>query len=503
MEGALHRFIRLLRLRGMRVSTAEAVDAFTAAAAVGVSDRAALEAALAAALLKDRRDTEVFADTFARFFSLRPALPDEEDLGHTHDDLADTGELTRMTWSDDPDADVQQGHSHGKPVDIRDFFRPEDLAAQYNLHQEASKVDLASLTQQLVLSAESSGADPSGGQRVQLEVDRLHDPGLPGELVRGGGSRLDVELTVAQQQALRDWLADPTGDLDPETAEALRRQLAGVIEDLPELLAAHLQKLAEMTGLAIEERELARAPVEKITESERARIEESLRRLATSMHGGLTHKKRQSPRGRIDVARTMRRNLRYDGIPFRPVTTRLAEDKPKLVVVADVSLSVRTTARFTLHVVHALQDLFSHVRTFAFVDEVVEITDLFDEHPLEHALGLVFGGDVIDVDATSDYGTVFAQLATDHSGAFTRRSTLLVLGDGRGNGNAPRLDVFADLTRRVRETIWLTPEPRYSWALGSCDLPAYAEHCDRVEVIRDQSALESWATDLVSRGAAR
>jgi uncharacterized protein with von Willebrand factor type A (vWA) domain len=195
--------------------------------------------------------------------------------------------------------------------------------------------------------------------------------------------------------------------------------------------------------------------------------------------------------------------MKYDGVPFRPVTTRLAEDKPRLVVVADVSLSVRTTARFTLHVVHALQDLFAQVRTFAFVDDVVEITDLFDEHPLEHALGLVFGGDVIDVDASSDYGTAFATLAADHSGAFSRRSTLLVLGDGRGNGNAPRLDVFADLTRRVRETIWLTPEPRYSWALGGCDLPAYAENCSRVEVIRDQSALDSWATDVVTRASAR
>jgi hypothetical protein len=63
------------------------------------------------------------------------------------------------------------------------------------------------------------------------------------------------------------------------------------------------------------------------------------------------------------------------------------------------------------------------------------------------------------------------------------------------------LDVFADLTRRVRETIWLTPEPRYSWALGGCDLPAYAESCDRVEVIRDHSGLESWATDVVTRAS--
>ncbi|MCO7221239.1 VWA domain-containing protein [Klenkia sp. PcliD-1-E] len=498
MEGALHRFIRLLRLRGMRISTAEAVDAFAAAAAVEVGDRASLEAALGAALLKDWRDAEVFADTFARFFSLRAVTETADGHSHAHDDLVDEGELTRMTWSQEPGGEPEQGHSHGKPMDIRDYFRPEDLTQQYNLHQEANKVDLASLTQQIVLSSEPVG-NADGQEKVQVEVGRLHDPGLPGDLVRAGGTQLDVELSVAQQQALRDWLAHPVDDLDPEVAEALRRQLAGVIDDLPELLKAHLQKLAEMTDLAIEERELRAAPVQRVTEAERARIEESLRRLATSLHGGLTHKKRRTPRGRVDVSRTMRANMKYDGVPFRPVTTRLAEDKPRLVVVADVSLSVRTTARFTLHVVHALQDLFAQVRTFAFVDDVVEITDLFDEHPLEHALGLVFGGDVIDVDATSDYGTVFATLAREHSGAFTRRTTLLVLGDGRGNGNAPRLDVFADLARRVRETIWLTPEPRYSWALGGCDLPAYADSCDRVEVIRDMAALEGFATDVVTR----
>jgi uncharacterized protein len=502
VEGALHRFVRLLRLRGMRISTAEALDAFHAAAAVRMNDPASLEAALSAALLKDRRDAEVFADTFEKFFALRKVTEDPEEHGHSHDDLVDEGDLQRLTWSEEPGGQPKEGHDHGAPVDIRDYFRPEDLAEQYNLHQEANKVDLASLTQQIVLSSNPVGAGDDQ-QRIQVEVEHLHDPGLPGELVRGGGTRLSTELSVAQQQALRDWLADPVEDLDPQIAELLRRRLAGIVDDLPELLRAHLDKLAAMTDLAVEERELRRAPVERVTERERARIEEALRRLTTALHGGLTHKKQLSSRGRVNVSRTMRRNLRYDGVPFRPVTTRLAEDRPRLVVVADVSLSVRTTARFTLHVVHALQDLFAQVRTFAFVDDVVEITDLFDEHPLEQALGLVFGGDVIDVDATSDYGTVFARLAGDHSGAFTRRSTLLVLGDGRGNGNAPRLDVFADLTRRVRETIWLTPEPRYSWALGGCDLPGYAEHCDRVEVIRDLSGLDSWANEVAGRASGR
>jgi len=50
----------------------------------------------------------------------------------------------------------------------------------------------------------------------------------------------------------------------------------------------------------------------------------------------------------------MRTNMRYDGIPFRPVTVAKVSDRPRLVILTDVSLSVRATARFTLHLVHGL-----------------------------------------------------------------------------------------------------------------------------------------------------
>src|SRR5690606_11225833 len=111
-------------------------------------------------------------------------------------------------------------------------------------------------------------------------------------------------------------------------------------------------------------------------------------------------------------------------------------------------------------------------------------------------LGLIFGGDVLDVDANSDYGAVFGAFGEDFGSAVTRRSTVIVLGDGRGSGSDPNLEAFAEITRRARETIWLTPEPRYSWGLGSCDLPRYAEHCSRVRVVRDLSGLERAANEM-------
>ncbi|GAA0929269.1 VWA domain-containing protein [Streptomyces thermoalcalitolerans] len=501
MEAGVHRFVRLLRLFGLRVSVSEAMDAMRGAAQPGVlGGRETLREALRMTLVKDRRDHALFDDLFTAFFSLRPVNGASDGHGHSHehDDLTDTGELESFTVSDEPSETPQQGHSHGKPSDIRDFFDQQDLAQRYNLHQEANKIDLASMTDEIVLSKDGAAGGESTAPSVQLETERLHGAGVPGRLAAATGQPIDTALTVAQQDALLGWLADDSDDPDEQELSALRRQLAGVIENLPELLKRHLDRLAELQSVAVESSRIAeRARLETVDEAERAQLEEALRRIGRSLHGALTSRKRDTPHGRVHPGRTMRRNMRYDGVPFRPVTVTRAEDRPRLVVLTDVSLSVRATARFTLHLVHGLQSLFGQVRSYAFVDEPIEITELFAEHPLERALGLVFdglpAGGLLDVDANSDYGRTFELLLAEHAPALGRRTTLLVLGDGRGNGNDPRTEVFEEITRRVRRTIWLTPEPRYSWGLGSCDLPRYAEYCDRVQVVSDLAGLQRTA----------
>ena len=507
MEGSLHRFVRLLRLFGVRVSVAEAADAMLAAAQPGVlADRPTLRAALRMTLIKDRRDDELFDELFTLFFSLRPAAgpAGEHDHGHEHDDLADTGQLESFTVSETPSELPQQGHSHGRPGDIRDYFRPEDLAQRYSLHQEANKIDLASATDQIVLSKDGADGAREAGASVQLETDRLHNPGLPGQLAPPTGHRVDTALTVAQQETMLGWLEAAVEEIDEQRLVALRRRLAGVIADLPELLRRYLDQLADAV---VEARMADRARIETVDERERADLEEALRRLARRLRGARTSRQRNTPRGRVSPGRTMRRNMRYEGVPFQPVTTSRVADKPRLLLLADVSLSVRATARFTLHLVHGMQSLFTQARSFAFVDAPVEITELFAEHPLERALGLVFdglpAGGLLDVDASSDYGAAFTRLLSEHSAALDRRTTLIVLGDGRGNGNDARVDTFQEIARRVRETIWLTPEPRYSWPLGSCDLPRYAEFCDRVQVVGDLSGLQQAAQQMSAEATGR
>ena len=497
MEGALHRFVRLLRLHGMRVSVSEALDAMHAAAQPGVlGEREVLRSALMVTLVKDRRDLDVFDRVFDRFFGLRAVVPPEEKgHSHAHDDLTDDGSLEQFTLSDNPGDNPQQGHSHGKPDEIKDYFDPQDLAQQYNLHQEANRLDLSAMTDEIVLSNDARGADEQAA-RVQLSTNRLRNPGNPGELATNPGLQLDAELSVAEEMALWSWLTDELPDEDfeePESLAALRAALAPLLEGLPERHREHLQGLLSVEK-EIESREVEAARAETLDEHERADLEESLRRLLRSLHGAPRPKRAIAARGAVDGRRTMRANMRYDGVPFRPVTVRKVEDRPRLLVLADVSLSVRSTARFTLHLVHSLQSVAAQVRSFAFVRDLVEISDLFAEHHPEEALSLVMSGlpagGVLDVDADSDYGSAFGDFLEEFGSAVTRRTTVLVLGDGRNNGRDPGLSAFEEIARRARSTIWLTPEPRFSWGLGGCDLPRYAEICDRVEVVRNLRGLD-------------
>ncbi len=512
MEESVHRFVRLLRRSGVRVGVSEAVDAMRALSAPGIAgDRALTRSALRVSLIKDRRDEGIFDRIFDLFFRLRPVLDTDPAAGHAHDDLSDEGSLDRFSLSEDPGDTPQEGHSHGKPADIRQYFDDEDMAARYNLHQEANRIDMASLTDEIVLSNETSADAAAAAARVQLTTSRLHNPGRPGDLSTHDGVRVDAELSVAQETALLAWLAGPEDGEDeedtwlaPDELAALRARLAGLLDGLPDALRRHLEAL--MSGdLEIESPGAHPGYVDTIGERERADLEEAVRRLLHSLHGAPRSRRKIAARGTVDGARTMRANMGYDGVPFRPVTVARVADRPRLLLLVDVSLSVRTAARFTLQLVHGLQSMAAKVRSFAFVADLAEITDLFNEHHMEEALGLVMAGlpagGVLDVDADSDYGAAFGTFMEEHGSAVNRRTTVIVLGDGRGNGKDPNFGAIAEIARRARELVWLTPEPRYSWRLGSCDLPAYAAYCDRVHVVRDLGGLDRVTGHATARTA--
>jgi uncharacterized protein len=499
MDTVINRFAHLLRQRGVRISPAETIDALRALGELRISDRAGVKAALAGTLVKETRDLPIFEELFEKFFRLEDLFGGRHHHDHNHDHGDDRSqETTRLTMSEEPSDTDDPSHSHETPSGIADLFDPEDLAVSYSIHKEANKTDISALSEQLILSQNQDALNKVLDKlSTQINVRKLKNPGMPGELATGDpAATLDADLSVG---AMMEQLGYSADELDEEVVESLRKQVDGMIDRLPELLRKYLEKLmAQGREMHIHTDEVAPAYKTMFTEDERRQMEALLRRLGRKINGALSSRRNSAHKGRINIARTMRANMKYQGLPFNPVLTNRKEDRPRLVVLADVSLSVRNTARFALHLVHNLQSLFSNVRTFAFVSELEEVTEYFEHSGLEEVLGMIFGGEILDVDANSNYGLALESFYQNYLTSINHRTTVLVLGDGRGNGNPPNAWALEEIGRRARQLIWFTPEQKPFWPMGGGDMPRYAELCDRVEVVRSLDQFDGVVDDMVS-----
>jgi len=227
-------------------------------------------------------------------------------------------------------------------------------------------------------------------------------------------------------------------------------------------------------------------------------LQRLLRPLARRMASRLARRRRVGRHGRLDFRRTLRRSLSTGGVPADPRFRRPHPHKPEIVVLADVSGSVATFARFTLQLVHALAGEFSAIRTFVFIDGIDEVTHLFaGTDDLAAALARVHEeADVIAADGHSDYGNALAAFWSRWGREITPRTSVVILGDARNNYHAAHADVLAELRRRGRRLWWLNPEPRSYWDTGDSIVSEYAPHCHGVFECRNLRQLEAFVSSI-------
>ena len=229
-----------------------------------------------------------------------------------------------------------------------------------------------------------------------------------------------------------------------------------------------------------------------------AALQRALRPLARRMAARLARRRRHGRHGRLDFRRTLRRSLSTGGVPADPRFRRPHPHKPEIVVLADVSGSVATFARFTLQLVHALSGQFSAVRTFVFIDGVDEVTHLLaGSDDLAGALSRVHEeADVVAADGHSDYGRALSAFWARWGQQITPRTSVVILGDARNNYHASQVEVLAELRRRARRLWWLNPEPRSYWDTGDSIVSEYAPHCSGVFECRNLRQLEAFVSQI-------
>jgi len=101
-----------------------------------------------------------------------------------------------------------------------------------------------------------------------------------------------------------------------------------------------------------------------------------VRRLAERLKARLSRRRKVRRKGALSVRRTLRKNLSTGGFLASSSSAPRAE-RPEVLVLCDVSDSVRNVSRLMLQFVYTLQELYARVRSFVFVSDVGEVTHLF------------------------------------------------------------------------------------------------------------------------------
>ena len=458
MDEKLVEFCNLLRQNGLRVSLTESMDMLRALAVVGLPDRETVRAALRTTMVKRTVDLPAFEQLFALFFSgLADAIRDL------------TGATARALEMSE--------------AEFQRFL--DDLE---RLLDEAG-IELSPLARALL------GADAGTLERLLRQA--AERAGL-GDITHGFQ---EGRFTHAVAQALG------LGALAEEVAQ-LKEQLAGGRLGQPGRMEAYLdRRLKDLTDMirSMVRAELARQDVTRgdqqrlqalseksfyyLSEDEIRRMQEAVTKLARRLRNVVSVRRKRARRGKFDSNDTLRKNLQYGGVPFRIVFDRRRKDKPQVMVLCDVSDSVRNVSRFMLQFVYSLQDLYSKVRSFIFVAEVGEITRLFQEQDINDAIEGALHGDLINVYAHSDFGRAFKAFHRDFLPAVNKRTTVIVLGDGRNNYNLPHEWVLRDVQQRAKQVIWLNPENRMTWGFGDSEMDRYAPYCTLVEECRNLNQL--------------
>jgi uncharacterized protein with von Willebrand factor type A (vWA) domain len=262
------------------------------------------------------------------------------------------------------------------------------------------------------------------------------------------------------------------------------------------LRRAYDERLAELSPTP---RAIEAMPFASLSDAEVEEVRRAVRRFAERLRGSARVRARRSLRGRIDPHRTLRRALRTGGVPFRPAHRQRRRDRPRLVLLCDVSDSVRAAACFLLEFVYAAQELFERARSFVFVSELGETTHLFAREPVRVAIARAWGGGVVRSGDNSNYGRVLRAFEAKHLREIDRRSTVVILGDGRTNYLDAAPEVLDRIRCRSRALLWLCPEPRGRWSEGDSAMPTYAPKCTAVYEVGSALDLERAGRVLLGR----
>ncbi|ATW26301.1 vWA domain-containing protein [Candidatus Formimonas warabiya] len=446
MEKRLLEFVNSLRSAGVRISPGEIVDCLEALKSYGIAEHRLFYRLLKATLIKSETDTPLFDLAFRLYFQEEVEKPEP---------------LTSPGCCD--------GFASG--VDGSGTGKAGMGAASRQLYhaiQEGQSQILISLAEK---------------QLAQLTVGEE------------GIDQLLHQIKVSMEWFMVENAFEREGKEGEENA--------GILKDLEQYLRHRIEKLAVAQkgeqGLSdiLWEENLKQKDLGALNEVQVKEMEKRVERLANKLASRYSYRFKPAKSGRVDMRRVLQKAARMGRTPERLFYQDKVMDRPRIVVLCDISGSVAVYSAFLLQLVYAMARRFADLRTFLFVDEIAEVTLPLKTGPVQDAVRQALQEARCSRLGISNFGQVFELFRLHYGEILHPKTTLVILGDAKNNWYPPRKEELRTISEQVHRIIWLNPEPKAKWNQDDSIIGLYGQSCSDVIECRNLDQLEQAVRKIV------
>ena len=424
MEHVLQDLITALRGSGVRISVSESIDAMNALRLMGYDNRQILKTSLSATLAKSRHDKALFDSCFDRFYSLDDFIDPETNFCSTPDSEP-AKEDSPLTWM------LLSGDNTGLSLSMREAAREADISSIWFFTQKS------------------------------LYIQRILQ-GMGQEDLNRDIQRLSKEHDRPSQQKVR----------------ALKKAKTLLFENVRNFVEQQFSLFAGSATEKILERYLRDIRLSNLEQQDFQRIHVIIKKMVKRLNSLHSRRRKTSKRGALDLKKTLRENVAYQGLIFSPQWKSKKINRPDLMVLCDVSRSVQTVARFMLLFLYGLNEEVAKIRSFIFCSNLVEVSHIFEEYPVEEALVRLQRGVGLGIFlGRTDYGQSLLDFKEKWLDVVSNKTTVLILGDARNNYGNPQIDILKLIHERNKKLIWLNPESPSFWGIGDSEMKRYLPYC--------------------------
>jgi len=438
LEQNLVKFAHVLRRLGVRVSTAETKDAFDALSKVNLLERSQVKGALSAALVKSYFDRQVFEAAFDLFF-VPPEVREErrdvrrERLAERERDLQRAGE------------ELEEGILEGGQAWAQEMFEHLRL-------NEEQKETFARL--------------PEKEKKRLIEIFGK----MQGNPVNSP-SELIARTMEGSLEYWRYQLEKQKDDIDP-----LYTAPSGV-EDLDEVIEA---VAGEFTGERKED-QILHEDMKDIADRDLPRVNAIIKKLARHLATRISRRyHRSSKEDVLDFRRTVRNSVRYGGAMVELKHRSRRVQKPRIILICDVSQSMARYARFVIQFIYGLSSAVQGIESFIFSEDLERVTSNFKNGRGFSETMAALINESRQWGRATNLHTALTGFLSGYNKLLTPDTFVIIMSDAKTLSFDEAARDLAVVRERVRDVIWLNTVPQKDWK----NLPAaglFRKYCRMFE----------------------